>query len=68
MVNKIVSMHGEIVAGGAEGGMSLRDYFAANVIPALVADSLRHGRFVADEIAPDAYVIADAMLKARTTP
>lgn len=51
-------------------GMDLRDYFAAKAMSTLIkgagnfsSESLLHGD--ADDIARDAYVIADAMLKAR---
>lgn len=50
-------------------GMTLRDYFAAKALPALFAVSANasalghHGW--QDEIAADAYELADAMLKAR---
>lgn len=46
-------------------GMSLRDYFAAKALQGLIADPnifLDNTEFA---IAHDAYVIADAMLKAR---
>lgn len=52
-------------------GMSLRDYFAANSLPALIADYCASARTVGfDEdwhvgMAMDAYRMADAMLKAR---
>lgn len=45
-------------------GMTLRDYFAAKAIPELMREwSEDH-----DEIASEAYKIADAMLAARATP
>ena len=52
-------------------GMTLRDYFAAKAMPAVYTDCIRRA---ADEgwvegwrdgIAQDAYMLADAMLKAR---
>lgn len=43
------------------GGMTLRDYFAAKAMSAIVTC----GDDVADDIASKAYIIADAMLKAR---
>jgi hypothetical protein len=45
-------------------GMSLRDYFAAKVIPAIYGDSLG-GPDWRDDVANQAYQLADAMLKAR---
>ena len=44
-------------------GMSLRDYFAAAAMTALLANPRRTGR--ADEYARDAWDQADAMLAAR---
>jgi hypothetical protein len=46
----------------AEGGMTLRDYFAAKAMQAL--SSLEY-RALPDELAGHAYCMADAMLKAR---
>ena len=43
-------------------GMTLRDYFAAKAMQALVSD---HRRINRDDIALAAYDIADAMLRAR---
>lgn len=46
-----------------EPGMSLRDYFAAKAMQALVADALnRDGMAAVATIARDAYRMADAML------
>lgn len=47
-----------------EGGMSLRDYFAAQAL-ASVAKVFAEGGAQADEIARDCYRLADAMLEAR---
>ncbi len=44
-------------------GMTLRDYFAAKAMQSLLP---QHGDKSADEVARVSYVIADAMLKART--
>ena len=47
---------------------SLRDFFAGKVIPALLADYLEAGQDLhthATTMSREAYVIADAMLKAR---
>jgi hypothetical protein len=55
-----------------DGGMSLRDYFAGQALPGLIAhgESLVTDRYnpqatMADVVASHAYFIADAMLKAR---
>ena len=54
-------------------GMTLRDYFAGKVLPAIYADCMaeiekygihRQSEWL-DNVAKDAYQIADAMLKAR---
>lgn len=45
-------------------GMSLRDYFAAKVLPTIYDDSLG-GPDWRDVIANEAYQLADAMLNAR---
>lgn len=44
-------------------GMSLRDYFAAKVLPAYFSDG--HGHDQQDRAAKWAYEVADQMLKAR---
>jgi hypothetical protein len=46
-------------------GMTLRDYFAAQVLPAVLALAGK-GKYSID-IAMDSYVIADAMMKTRNT-
>ena len=45
-------------------GMSLRDYFAAKAMQAIVSKEVSHVSWV-DEYAKNAYKMADAMLKAR---
>lgn len=45
-------------------GMSLRDYFAAKVLPTIYDESLG-GPGWRDVVANEAYQLADAMLKAR---
>jgi len=56
---------GQLVNGWGSEGMSLRDYFAANamaaMIPAFLDDKLHEGA----NIEHAAYVIADAMLAER---
>lgn len=51
-------------------GMSLRDYFAAIALPSIITDWYNDGLEVgdhggADGVAMCAYIVADAMLKAR---
>jgi hypothetical protein len=46
---------------GAYPGMSLRDYFAAKAMQALLSDPTCE----LDDLGDNAYVIADAMLEAR---
>lgn len=47
----------------AEQGMTLRDYFAAKAMQASRSRNSLYGSW--DDLAKDAYEIADAMLKAR---
>lgn len=50
------------------GGMSLRDYFAAQGLPAILTYMLSDaydGASRYEDVAHDAYLLADAMLKAR---
>ena len=56
--------HGTQTLGLHLTGMTLRDYFAAKAMAAII---LREGKeqFVVDEITTTAYQYADAMLKAR---
>ena len=61
--------------GEPEKGMTLRDYFAAKAMNAMYAASFEweptgvvrdpHHMAIMEEMAQDAYGIADAMLKAR---
>jgi hypothetical protein len=51
-------------------GMTLRDYFAAKAMQAVITDWLNTGDIfqdaeIAEVIARDCYIVADAMLKAR---
>ena len=50
-------------------GMTLRDYFAAKAMPSVISDWLSTGDIpdpeIAEVIARDCYMVADAMLKAR---
>lgn len=52
-------------------GMTLRDYFAAKAMPTVIIDWLQTGDIfqdpeIAEVIARDCYIVADAMLKARS--
>jgi hypothetical protein len=54
----------------SEGGMTLRDYFAAAALPGLMARNWSHingsnEQKIIDTVAESAYRIADAMLAAR---
>ena len=58
----------------AQSGMDLRDYFAAKAMQAILADQYANGLYVGDldndsEVvaANSAYIMADAMMKARKT-
>jgi hypothetical protein len=54
-----------------EGGMTLRDYFAAKAMPSVYTDYCESANVIGfeenwrDGVALDAYAMADAMLKAR---
>lgn len=59
------------VAHITDQGMTLRDYFAAKAMQALIASprGTPDGRDATDQYyAKNAYIMADAMLKARGTP
>ena len=47
------------------GGMTLRDYFAAKAMPALIAVAAATNRLDPEFVAADAYTLADALIKAR---
>lgn len=54
-------------------GMTLRDYFAAQALTAVIGDWLNTGEIhqdpdIAEVIARDCYTVADAMLAARQSP
>ena len=58
----------------SQSGMTLRDYFAAKAMQAILADQYANGLYVGDldndsEVvaANSAYIMADAMMKARKT-
>jgi hypothetical protein len=48
-----------------QGGMTLRDYFAAKAMQAIRADKEFAWRNDPEQVADRAYAMADAMLKAR---
>lgn len=55
--------------GGYAKDMTLRDYFAAKAMPTVIADWLKTGDIhpdpeIAEVIARDCYIVADAMLEA----
>ena len=52
-----------VTSVGGEGGMDLRDYFAAQALQGLIADGV--GSLMDEELANWSYDLADAMLKAR---
>jgi hypothetical protein len=51
--------------GDPNAGMDLRDYFAAKAMQGLVSTT-KDEEWLADETAEIAYVVADAMMKARS--
>lgn len=53
------------IGNEAQEGMTLRDYFAAKALPYLVREALDLNHVRWDATAEHAYIIADAMLKAR---
>lgn len=57
---------GQPVNGFYDPGMTLRDYFAAKAMAAMVASpDYVEGAWFQEDIALQAYTMADAMLKAR---
>lgn len=62
---QISEVTGQPVNGFYDPGMSLRDYFAAKALQALIASNDVGAGDRIDEIPEYAYLIADAMLKAR---
>jgi hypothetical protein len=49
----------------SDGGMTLRDYFAAKAMQAIVSHEPTFAKEFVEMSAKDAYTYADAMLKAR---
>lgn len=66
-----ISDEARVTAVGGEGGMDLRDYFAAKALQPLTKSFLEKELDLEDPmgwmggLASDAYAMADAMLKAR---
>jgi hypothetical protein len=50
----------------ASSGMTLRDYFAAKAMQGLLASGIECGPDDVASVVASAYILADAMLKART--
>lgn len=46
-------------------GMTLRDYFAARALPAVITAAVQNGHTDQESIVAEAYELADAMLEAR---
>lgn len=53
-----------VMIGELEGGMTLRDYFAAKAMTGLLTAEIV-GEYSNEHVAEISYLIADAMLKAR---
>ncbi len=58
--DEVGHLHGFEVSSG---GMTLRDYFAAKAMQGIISSECNYGAF--NDLASDAYSIADAMLRAR---
>lgn len=56
-------LNAETTNGILNQGMTLRDYFAASVVAAIYKEGV--GEITEEEIASDAYRMADAMMAAR---
>jgi len=56
-----------VTAVGGEGGMDLRDYFAAKAMQGFIAYATAKGIYVPpdDELASASYQLADAMMRVR---
>ena len=61
-----VTPNGEILFEQHEPGLSLRDYFAAKAMHAYLREPMAKSYYTLEEVANDAYVMADAMLAARS--
>jgi len=58
-----ISDEARVTAVGGEGGMDLRDYFAAQAMQGLLSDGV--GSLSDEELADWAYKLADALMEAR---
>ena len=58
--------HNDGERGGFAPGMSLRDWFAGQALAGMLANAERFEKWGWNEYAPEAYVYADEMLKARS--
>lgn len=56
-----------VTAVGGEGGMDLRDYFAAAALPMAIQEMNEAESFNLNDAATMAYHYADAMMRARET-
>ena len=54
-----------VTAVGGEGGMDLRDYFAAAALPMAIKECCDADSYNINDAATMAYVYADAMMEAR---
>lgn len=59
-----INNEARVTAVGGEGGMLLRDYFAAKAMQGMVSKEASHVSWI-DDYAKNAYKMADAMMKAR---
>jgi hypothetical protein len=60
-----ISEEARVTSIGGEGGMELRDYFAAKAVEGFCVVMSQRIRVHHDLIAADAYAMADAMMRAR---
>jgi len=56
--------NGQAAQQGPQGGMTLRDYFAAKAIQGMWANGLMTQDYLKNFAATDSYRVADAMLEA----
>jgi len=61
-----VSDEARVTAIGGEGGMELRDYFAAKALPIAIQEMNEAESYDLNDAATMAYHYADAMMRART--
>lgn len=71
---QVSEITGQLINGYFAPGMTLRDYFAAKAMSAVITNRLEEARTscntytnstLSEIIAEDCYIVADAMLKAR---